>query len=61
MTRMSLRVNTACRTTLDPIGIINLILDINSYTFTYNFIICKKLKIIIHCRVRLCTILQNWT
>ena len=41
---MSLQVNTASGTTLDPIGIIPLILDINEHMFMHNFIICKKLK-----------------
>ena len=34
----------ASGTTLGPIGIVPLILDINDLTFVHNFIICKKLK-----------------
>ena len=44
MTRKSLWVNTASRTTLGQIGIVPLILDIKDHTFVHNFTICKKLK-----------------
>ena len=41
---MSLQVNAANRTTLDLIGIVPLILDINDHIFIHNFIISKKVK-----------------
>ena len=44
MTRMSLQINTASRTTLGPIGIVPLILNINDYIFIHNLIIHKKLR-----------------
>ena len=44
MAKMSLQMNTAIRTTLDPIDRVHLLLDISDHTFIYNFIICKKLK-----------------
>ena len=44
MTNMSSHVNTASRTTLDPIAIVPLIPEINDHTFIHNFFLCKKLK-----------------
>ena len=44
MTRKSLQVNTASRTTLGPLGIVPLIPDINDHAFVHNIIICKKQK-----------------
>ena len=44
MTKMSLQVNTASGTTVDPIGIDPLIFGINDHMFINNFIICKTLK-----------------
>ena len=41
---MSLQVNTSSGATLDPVGIVPVIFDINDITFIHNFIICKKLN-----------------
>ena len=44
ITRKSLWVNKASRSTIGLIGIVLLALDISNHTFVQNFIICKKLK-----------------
>ena len=44
MMKKSLTVNTASVTTLRPIGIVPLILDIYDHTFVHKFIMCMNLK-----------------
>ena len=43
VTRKPLEMNTACRDTLGPIGIV-LDLNIKEQNFTHNFIVCTKVK-----------------
>ena len=42
--RKTLRVNTASGTTLGPIGIVHLAMNIEEHSFKHNFIICTELK-----------------
>ena len=42
--RKTLGVNTARRTTLGPIGIVHLTMNIEEHSFKHSFIICTKLK-----------------
>ena len=57
---MSLQVNTAIGTSLGPIGIVPLTIDINDHKPVQNLIICEKTETITYCGIRLCTKMQNW-